>query len=116
MIAKPKNLKCNVCNMSYDEFVTKGKFGCSNCYDVFSEKIDPILKRLHGNNRHVGRKGKISKIQESKEINNDETLKNCDDETKIRNLKNNLKQLIKEEKYEEAAKVRDEIKRIENQK
>ena len=52
-----KELKCNNCNMTYDDFVNIGKFGCEECYEVFSPKIDSLLKRLHGDNKHLGRKG-----------------------------------------------------------
>lgn len=37
-------LKCTNCGMTYDEFVDKGKFGCENCYNVFENRIDPVLK------------------------------------------------------------------------
>ena len=37
-----------------------------------------------------------------------------EDTSKIEKLKQELKQKIKEEKYEEAAKLRDEIKKLEN--
>ncbi|MCL2341908.1 MAG: hypothetical protein FWC53_02395 [Firmicutes bacterium] len=52
----PKELKCDVCSMTYDEFVKLGKFGCANCYTAFADRIDPILKRIHGNNIYLGRK------------------------------------------------------------
>ena len=35
---------------------------CENCYNVFSSKIDSLLKNIHGSNRHVGR---ISKFIEN---------------------------------------------------
>ncbi len=114
----PQNqLTCEQCGMTYDDFVKNGKFGCSNCYDVFSNKIDPLLKNLHGANRHIGRGIKGAKTKqkpedkiknEPKETQQEETQKN-----KLEELKNNLKQAIQEEKYEEAAKLRDEIKKLE---
>ena len=61
LYASPKELKCGMCNMTYDEFVKTGKFGCANCYTAFEDKIDPILKRIHGNNIYMGRKCRISK-------------------------------------------------------
>ena len=54
--------KCNTCGTDYDEFIERGLLGCENCYDVFSNKIDSLLKNIHGSNRHVGR---ISKFIES---------------------------------------------------
>ena len=111
LVTEKKPVQCEKCKMTFDEFVNQGKFGCSHCYDNFSENIDTILKRLHGSNRYIGRK--VIKQKETNVELNDE--KNIADE-KIKKLKIKIKKLIKEEKYEEAAKVRDEIKRIEQDK
>ena len=124
-----KEKVCDSCNTSFEDIISTGKLGCPNCYDVFSDRLDPILKRLQGANRHVGRK--------AEQLNNDnKTLKNIDNEenkseVKNKNKENNekihttsendmkqekmeklqeqLKEAIKEERYEDAAKIRDEI-------
>ena len=113
-IALPKTLKCDKCGLSFDDFVDNGKFGCPSCYDTFEERIDPILKRLHGSNRYIGRNAK--KINPENELNIDKTKEKKEEvkeENKIDSLKLKLKEAIKEEKYEEAAKIRDEIKKLE---
>ena len=98
--------KCSNCGMTYEEFKENGKMGCSECYETFSEKLDPLLKRLHGSTKHSGRKSEISKNKENiKKKTNDKT-------EKIEELKEEIKKLVKEEKYEEAAKIRDEIKKL----
>lgn len=110
-------LICDKCGMKYEEFVDEGKFGCENCYKTFSKKIDPILKNMHGGNRHIGRKGKV--LAESSETNNKQTVikeANKTEENKTEKLKQDLRIAIKEERYEDAAKIRDEIKNIENNK
>lgn len=119
MLTAQKQLKCDNCGMTYDEFMKEGKFGCSNCYSVFDSKIEPILKRIHGESKHLGRKGKVPKMSE-KTVGVDESR---DPDSKaeqnktpdITELKKELKKLIKEEKYEEAAVLRDKIKGIEQQ-
>lgn len=58
---RPRELECENCHMTYEELLHTGKFGCAHCYDAFRDKISPILKNLHGNNKHVGRIGSISK-------------------------------------------------------
>lgn len=105
-IGEKKELKCNECGMTYDEFLEHGKFGCGNCYEVFSNKMDAILKEIHNGNRHVGREGiksntKIEKLQDKENSNMNE----------IEKLQMELKNAIKEERYEDAAKIRDEIKK-----
>ena len=107
---REKELKCNKCGMTFDEFTNIGKFGCDECYDVFSSKIDSMLKNIHGDNRHVGRIGKISAKSDAN-LNNEEKAE--PKSNKVTELREKLKQLIKEEKYEEAANVRDEIKKEE---
>lgn len=108
-----KELKCNECGMTYNEFLSTGKFGCGNCYEVFSSKIDPILKNLHNGNRHVGRKG-IPNNTRINSIQNDVKPEGSQDLSKIEKLQLDLKKAIKEERYEDAAKIRDEIKKEEN--
>lgn len=114
-----QTLKCNNCGLSFEEFMNTGKFGCSKCYDAFETRIDPILKNIHGSNRHVGRLGSIKKATNFEMSNDDVENKskqdnlNIKEESKLESLKADLKRAIKEEKYEEAAKIRDEIKEIE---
>lgn len=94
----------NLCNF--------GKFGCDNCYEVFSTRIDPILKRLQGSNRYNGKKADLNENNNS-EVS--EKPKELSKQEKIEELKAKLKELVKVENYEEAAKVRDEIKKLEVQ-
>lgn len=112
-----KELRCDECGMTYDEFTHTGKFGCANCYETFSNKIDSILKNLHASNRHIGRKGKIVKpVLDKADIKKEETNKEKEEKnqiSKIEELKEDLKQAIKEERYEDAARIRDEIKKLE---
>lgn len=115
MLTKPKQLKCDNCGMTYDDFIKDGKFGCSNCYNVFDSKIEPILKRIHGESKYLGRKGKVPKIIE-KDVGNETNVVPPSDSNKnpdITELKRELKKLIKEERYEEAAVLRDKIKEFE---
>ena len=112
MLTKPKQLECDNCGMTYDEFVKEGKFGCSNCYDVFDSRIEPILKRIHGESKYLGRKGKTSKVKEKIQKNDVEEIKD-EKQSDIAEMKKELKRLIKEEKYEEAAVLRDKIKELE---
>ena len=82
--------------------------GCPECYETFETRLDPILKRIQGANRHTGRIGKINQNKNTdKKQNNTENTKT--ENTKIAKLEEELKQAVKEERYEDAAKIRDEI-------
>ena len=118
-------LQCDNCGMTYNEFVDAGKLGCSECYDIFSNFLDPVLKSIHASDTHVGRRSRLSladkkKVAEDmKKIKkmNSENAKNAKKEAnskeeKIKKLNAELKTAIKEERYEDAAKIRDEIKKM----
>lgn len=126
-----KALKCKNCGYTFDDIVNTGMLGCEDCYDVFEDKLDPIIKKIQGANRHVGRIGKL--LNESNS--NKGSIKNKDikDKTKediqttdelqkgsktnskemeIEKLQKELKAAIKEERYEDAAVIRDELKKL----
>jgi len=94
-----KELKCDVCGMSYSKFRETGRFGCGNCYSVFGERLNPLFKRVHGNITHTGkipsRAGGRIKLQRE-----------------IERLRQQLDEAIKNEEYEKAAVLRDRIREI----
>lgn len=110
-----KQLECESCGSTFDDIINSGRYGCANCYDVFEDKMDPILKKLQGANRHNGRLGKVSDNNVKFEK-KDEKSSNKNTDDKLEKLQENLKQAIKEERYEDAAKIRDEINKRKEQK
>lgn len=101
--AQAAQLKCPTCGLTYQEFARIGKFGCAECYQTFDDRINPILRRVHsGNTTHDGKipKREGGNLHVRKEI----------DEYKVQ-----LKQLIEQEEFEEAANFRDKIRDLENQ-
>ena len=108
-----KTLECNKCGTTFDDFVNSGELGCAMCYDIFADRISPVLKNLHGSNKHSGRKyrevvEKDTKINQK--VNKTEKSK---EESPIEKLQKDLQKAIKEERYEDAAKIRDDIKKLE---
>lgn len=117
MLNTLKGTKCNSCGSTFDDIINTGMLGCQDCYDFFEDRLDPIIRRLQGSNRHVGRIGKIidSKIDKKNKKESDaQSDKEKVETNKIEKLKEQLKKAISEEKYEEAAKIRDEIKSLES--
>ena len=114
LLSNVKTLTCNNCGYTFDDIVNTGKLGCPNCYEVFESELDPIIKRIQGTNSHVGRIGKIidNKIDEKYGKGKKEQDSNKKEgKTKLEQLQEDLKTAIKEERYEDAAKIRDEIKK-----
>ncbi len=115
-----KTLKCNECGYTFDDIVNTGRLGCASCYDIFEDRLDPIIKKIQNSNRHTGRIGKIldSKIEKRQEKNDNKKVENKEESSnknnnELENLQLKLKEAIKDERYEEAAKIRDKIKEIE---
>lgn len=94
-----EEVKCDKCGYTLDDYKKTGLFGCDHCYDVFEDSIDNLLLKIHGKNRHI------------KSLNKKD--QNISKEDSIDELKKKLEALVKEEKYEDAAVVRDQIKKIE---
>ncbi|MCF6411886.1 UvrB/UvrC motif-containing protein [Pseudalkalibacillus salsuginis] len=93
--------QCDQCGLSYTKFAKIGRFGCPDCYKTFESKLTPMFKRIHGGN--TSHTGKIPKRIGSELI----------ERKKIDQFKQKLQQLIIQEEFEEAAKVRDQIRMME---
>ena len=96
-----KQAVCPCCKMTLTEFARKGKMGCGSCYDTFRAQAKSMLQKIHGTSMHIENGAKNEKA--APEIKKEEKS-----ETDI--LKEKLKEAIESENYEEAAKIRDEIK------
>ena len=100
--AKEKKLKCPSCGMTYDDFKKSGKLGCGRCYETFKAYLVPLLKRIHGSDAHIGGKAprKRGKASKARKVN-------------MEGLKKRLQRAVELEEFEEAAQLRDEIKKSE---
>lgn len=98
---KPQTaLRCEYCGLTYAQFSKIGRFGCKACYEHFSERLDPLFKRVHGNTFHIGKIPKRTggQIQIKREI---------------ENLKREMQYHISKEEFELAAQLRDQIRLLE---
>ena len=94
--------RCDFCGMTYSQFGKVGRFGCSECYKHFQDRLTPLLKRVHGNTTHVGKVPKRvgKKVQIRRQI---------------EQLKRDLALKVEQEEFEAAAKLRDQIRELERQ-
>lgn len=95
-----EQLKCDNCGMTYDKFKQTGRLGCSKCYDFFKDELNPLIRRIHGS---IGHRGKIPR----------KTGGVLRAKREIEELKAQLDKAVKDEAYEEAAKLRDKIRDLE---
>lgn len=95
-----ETIKCNSCDFTYQDFKKVGRLGCSECYESFKKHLAPLLKRIHGTDRHVGKVpltvGKTVKDMRS-----------------LQELKVRMEKAIRAEEFEEAALLRDKIRECE---
>ncbi len=92
---------CPGCGSTYESFRETGFFGCAECYDAFAGALEPLLKKIHGDTIHRGKRPAAAP-QESHA-------------TTIRRLREQLKRAVELEEYERAAEIRDEIQRLEGE-
>ncbi|MDD4716121.1 MAG: UvrB/UvrC motif-containing protein [Oscillospiraceae bacterium] len=94
---------CPQCKTTWREILQNGKVGCANCYSVFEELLGPYIHKIHGDATHKGHAPQ----------NIDQHLQM---EEKLLHLRAGLEVAVKEQNYEQAAVLRDEIRALEGEK
>ena len=103
MIKEMGSAKCPHCGVTYLDFKNMGRFGCAEDYEVFKNGIEHLIEKIHGHSQH---KGKVpSHISQTTIV-----------ESEVKKLQGELERLVKAEKFEEAAKIRDSLKEIKKNK
>ncbi|MDD5155745.1 MAG: UvrB/UvrC motif-containing protein [Candidatus Omnitrophica bacterium] len=95
-------LKCPNCKLTYADFKKIGRLGCGECYVTFKKYLAPLLKRIHGSSQHFGKSPLKTKTGVAK--------KKID---LLEELRSKLQKAIEEEAFEEAARLRDQIREAE---
>lgn len=126
---------CPTCGTSFDDFVENSRFGCPDCYGVFDLFIKDKIKQLQGSEAHKGKHPKYQSRFEKEhpdaagqgENGNAENAKAPEHagsqesrsqgldslssaKSKLLQLEVKLKEAVRQEEFEEAARLRDEIK------
>lgn len=101
--SKESEAVCSTCEMSFSDFTKTGRLGCGNCYVTFKSQLNDLLRKVHGSTQHQG------KFPHTKR----DVMKPLWEETK---LQEELKKAIKEEDFERAAQIRDQIRTLASQK
>jgi protein arginine kinase activator len=93
LVGELAQLACPDCGIKYMEFRAGGRLGCPQDYRIFGRGLLPVLQRVHGATRHVGkvarqRPGAIRRLR----------------------LRSQLREAVAREDYEEAARLRDQLR------
>lgn len=97
------SVRCSCCGATFSDIAESGKVGCPQCYQTFYDELLPYLKRVHGSIKHTGK------------IPNRAPLAVTHTTDTVETLRMQLNRLVREEKYEEAAVIRDKIKKLEGE-
>jgi protein arginine kinase activator len=97
--AAGSGVRCEQCGFTQGDFKKHGRFGCPACYDAFKGMLEPLLEGMHKGTKHAG---KIPQTAVTRKSLYDRMTK----------LELDLSDAIKAERYEEAARYRDEINQM----
>src|SRR5262245_49106864 len=92
--------ECPVCGIKFVEFRNSGRLGCPHDYQEFREELLPLLENIHGETRHCGKTPR--RLPQNKQA-----------QSELIQLRKQLQQAVVREAYEEAAGLRDRIRKIE---
>lgn len=94
-----KTLKCPSCGFTQEDLSRTGRVGCGKCYDIFKDVLDEVLKDMQRAPQHVGkvpvRFMANQSVQERRQV-----------------IEEALEIAVRNEKYEDAAVLRDQLKNI----
>jgi protein arginine kinase activator len=96
----PGAKQCSVCGIKFVEFRNTGRLGCPHDYDEFREELLPLLESIHGDMKHLGKTPRRRPTTRSLGL-------------ELIQLRKQLQAAVSEEDYEEAARLRDRIKQLE---
>jgi len=92
---------CEECGMSFAEFREHSLLGCGSCYRAFEQQLGPILERAHeGATHHVGKVPRRGGAGDERQA-------------QLARMRKRLDEAVETEDYELAARLRDDITRLE---
>ncbi len=91
--------RCEQCGFTQAEFKKHGRFGCPACYETFRGVVEPMLENMHNGTAHSGKVPTRALARKSLY-------------DRLTKLELDLTDAIKSERYEDAARTRDEINQV----
>lgn len=92
-------LRCEACGYTQHDFKKHGRFGCPVCYQTFLGLIEPMLDSMHKGTVHTGKVPQRALTRQNLR-------------ERLTRLETDLSAAIKAERYEDAARCRDEINQV----
>ena len=92
--------ECPQCGIKFVEFRNSGRLGCPHDYQEFHDELIRLLENIHGETRHCGKTPR--RLPQNKQT-----------QSELIQLRKQLHQAVTKEAYEEAACLRDRIRKLE---
>ncbi|MCU0960031.1 MAG: UvrB/UvrC motif-containing protein [Pirellulaceae bacterium] len=99
-LARLDQRTCPVCGVTFYEFRHAGRLGCPHDYVCFRQELEPLIVNIHGATEHKGKRPQHS-------------AHGTDQQTRLIQLRREMREAVQQEDYERASRLRDEIRRIE---
>ncbi len=106
----PAETVCPECGATAADIAKTGQVGCARCYQIFSNLLAPYLAKLYGKAVHTGRKP-LSYKPSQPPVNSHNSVNE-----EINRLLRLQAEAIRQERFEDAARIRDEINRLRQDK
>jgi protein arginine kinase activator len=88
---RPAGVACGACGTTLAEFERTGRLGCPRCYEAFARELEPVIRKVQAGPQHRG----LVPARLAAEAD------------EIRRLRTDLDAAVREERYEDAARIRD---------
>ena len=99
-LAGPSDKQCDQCGTKFVDFRNTGRLGCPHDYQAFQAELLPLLESIHSSTRHAGKTPR----RPTQKVRSQELTR----------LRKDLQKAVTAEAYEEAARLRDRIKKLED--
>ena len=101
---------CPGCGLTASEFRLRVRLGCPRCYEVFRTALLPLLENIHGATQHLGRRPAVDSGPGGKA--GDDASMTAQPPSQSEQLHAELTRAVAEERYEDAARLRDQLDRL----
>lgn len=102
--SETEKLECKECGLTFGDFAHQGRFGCGQCYASFRQRLEPIMRKIHGASIHRGRNPGM--VHEDA---GDTQIAPVQEEARV---EEELRKAIESEDFERAAELRDKLRML----
>jgi protein arginine kinase activator len=111
---------CNACGFTASQLKKISRMGCPECYSAFSEGLDGLLRNMHKGTRHIGKRPNrqiapdpqpVARARSNVQV-APQPAPPAPPPLDVAKLREDLDLAVREERYEDAARLKAEIERL----